>query len=201
MLSNNYDEYSDEERKQYIDNIIKISKNSYQLLENLLGWAQSQTGRIEYCPKIIDVSLLLREVIDLLSPMAGKKSIAIKNFMTESIEVYADSDMMRTVLRNLITNAIKFTNIEGVIKISQSETERNIKITIQDNGQGMDMETAKNLFKIDSYHKSIGTLNEKGTGFGLIICKEFVEKNGGNISVQSKEGKGSKFSFTIPKYS
>jgi signal transduction histidine kinase len=108
--------------------------------------------------------------------------------------------MMRTVARNLITNAIKFTRKNGTVTINSAEEKNHFKIEIGDNGVGMDSETLNHLFRIDVNHKSLGTSNERGTGLGLIICKEFVEKNGGQLKAESKLEKGSKFSFTVPKH-
>ncbi|MCB9248492.1 MAG: HAMP domain-containing histidine kinase [Ignavibacteriales bacterium] len=133
--------------------------------------------------------------------MRKRKKINIENNIKSAAMVYADPDMMRTIIRNLLTNAIKFTKNDGVIKLDAIEESRNYKIIVSDCGMGMDTQTIKNLFRIDTAHKSIGTSNEIGTGLGLIICKEFVEKNGGHINVTSKLGKGSKFSFTVPKFS
>ena len=198
MLEKNYEELSEDEKRDYIKNIIKISQNSYHLLENLLQWARSQTGRIDYRPIEIDLKILLADSTDFFNPIAQKKNIQIKNNVKKSICVYADPDMMKTVIRNLITNSIKFTQNGGIIRIDATEDKRYYKITVSDFGIGMDSETIKSLFRIDVKHDSLGTCNEIGTGLGLIICKEFVEKNGGKISVHSKLGEGSKFSFTVP---
>ncbi|MCW8849849.1 MAG: PAS domain-containing sensor histidine kinase [Melioribacteraceae bacterium] len=200
MLENNYEELSDDEKKDYINNIIKISKNSYQLLENLLQWARAQTGRIEYRPKEINLKTLLDDSTEFFYPIAQKKNIQIKNNVKNSTYVYADPDMMKTIIRNFITNAIKFTKNGGFVRIDSSDEKSFYKITITDFGIGMDEETIKNLFRIDVQHKSFGTSNEMGTGLGLILCKEFVEKNGGKISVKSKLGEGSKFAFTVPRH-
>ena len=189
---------SDEQKREYTDNIIKISKNSYQLLENLLQWSRAQTGRIEYCPKQFDFKILLDNAKEFFCPIAQKKNIKIKSNIKNSLPVYVDLDMMNTVIRNLLTNSIKFTDPGGFVKLEVKEEEHYFKIIVSDNGRGMDPGTIEKLFRIDVEHKSLGTSNEPGTGLGLIICKEFVEKNGGHISVKSDLGKGSQFSFTIP---
>ncbi|MFZ1290891.1 MAG: PAS domain-containing sensor histidine kinase [Melioribacteraceae bacterium] len=201
LLKNNFYEITDEEKLELIINIFKISSNSFQLLENLLDWANTQTGRIEYRPQKIDLKILLDDSCKFFDPIAQKKNITIKSNVKNSVTVYADADMMRTIISNLITNAIKFSNAGGKVQIDSTDESTNYKIVISDSGIGMDAETLKRLFCIDANHKSIGTSKEEGTGLGLIICKEFVEKNGGHICVESKVGKGSKFSFTIPKYS
>jgi len=200
LLLQSYNDLNDEERLELINNILRISKNSYGLLENLLHWASSQTGRIEYRPKEINLKSILDDSQKFFDPIAKKKNIELKSNIKDPIYVYADSDMMRTVVRNLITNAIKFTKENGFVKIGSNENKTHAKIEISDNGVGMNAETLNHLFRIDVNHKSIGTCNEEGTGMGLIICKEFVEKNGGHLNVKSKLGKGSKFSFTVPKH-
>lgn len=201
ILANNFDELSNAEKKEYINNIFKISKNSFQLLENLLQWARTQTGRIEIRPQEIDLKKMVTENIDFFKPIAQKKKIKIKNSIKKSFFIYADPDMMKTVFRNLLTNAIKFTNHGGIIRLALFDKNSDIKIIIRDNGIGMNKETIENLFRIDVSNNSVGTSNESGTGLGLIICKEFMEKNGGEISVESEKGKGSTFILTIPKHS
>ena len=200
LLEKDYEKLSDDERKLYLNNIIKISKNSYQLLENLLHWASAKTGRIEYCPEQIDLKTLVHESIEFFKPMAQKKNILLSNNVVTHLPAYADQDMIRTVLRNLLTNSIKFTKSGGSINVDNLDDRNQHKICVSDSGQGMDAQTIKNLFKISISQKSIGTSNETGTGLGLIICKEFVEKNGGQISITSKPKEGSTFSFTIPKF-
>ncbi len=193
-------ELSDDEKKNYIDNIVKISKNSYELLENLLQWSRAQTGRIEYCPNEIDLKNLLDNIIEFFAPIAQKKDIKIESKFKDSLPVYADSDMMRTVIRNLLTNSIKFTEPGGYIILDYEEDDHFYKIIVKDNGRGMNSDTLEKLFRIDVNHKSRGTSNEPGTGLGLLICKEFIEKNGGVITVKSELWKGSEFAFTVPKH-
>lgn len=199
MLEKSYEEFTDEERLEYVHNIISISKRSYQLLENLLEWAGSQNGRIEYQPVTFNLGKLVNDALYLINPLAINKSIGIINGIKGSLVAYADTNMIRTVLRNLVTNALKFTDPRGTIQLNAEESKHHIKIIVQDNGKGMDSESLKEIFRNDVNHKSLGTLNEEGTGLGLIICKEFVEKNGGQINVESTLGEGSKFIFTIPK--
>ncbi|MBK7104807.1 MAG: PAS domain-containing sensor histidine kinase [Ignavibacteriae bacterium] len=199
LIQKNYNELSDSEKVELLNNISSISKNSYQLLENLLQWASTQSGRIEYRPKEIDLKNYVEYIVEFFTPIAQKKNIVIVNNITNSCKAYADSDMIRTVLRNLITNAIKFTPQDGKVSIDSLDKNNFFKITVSDSGCGLDKEHLNNLFRIDMNHKSTGTCNEEGTGLGLIICKEFIERNGGRISVKSKLGKGSMFSFTVPK--
>ena len=199
LLVNNQEVLSEEEKTEYINNILKISRNSYQLLENLLQWSRTQTGRIEFCPQEIDLMTLINNSTEFFNPIAEQKKITIENKIQSSLNVYADPDMMQTIMRNLITNAIKFTHPGGCIQIKKIGDGNNHKIIVSDNGIGMHPDTLNNIFRIDVNHKTIGTSNEVGTGLGLIICKEFVEKNGGIIGVSSEVGKGTQFSFTLPK--
>lgn len=150
----------------------------------------------------INLALLFKDVIDLLNQQAIKKNIKIKNNLLNDIYAFADKDMILTVIRNLVSNAIKFTHNGGEILINSREiTENNnpyIEITVEDNGVGIDPEIKSKLFDISENSTSKGTDNEKGTGLGLIICKEFIDKNSGRIWVESTPGKGSKFIFTLP---
>jgi PAS domain S-box-containing protein len=198
ILLEDYDTLSNDERFEYIHNIYSASKNSFQLLDNLLQWSRAQTGRIDYCPIEIDFKKLAEECLTVLVTTATKKRIKIINNFGNSIFVYADPDMAKTVIRNLITNALKFTNEGGVVSITAAIQEDYLLTVIEDNGVGMDADTAEKLFRIDVHHSACGTSNEVGTGLGLILCKEFIEKNGGKIWFESELGKGSRFFFTLP---
>lgn len=198
LLSMNIDKYD----KSKIENFIKIihqsSKLAYNLLENLLDWSRTQTGNLNFNPEEICINNLIKENIDLLESTASNKSIVIYPEIDCNIDVYADKNMTRTVIRNLISNAIKYTNQGGFIKISAIKKSKFCQINVSDNGMGICEENTSKLFKIDESYTTVGTEREKGTGLGLILCKEFVEKNRGTISVKSELGKGSTFSFTLP---
>ena len=198
LLINEFDELTDEEKITFITDIRNSSKHSFELLENLLHWSRSQTGRLEYEPSKIDVKELVDKNILLLSPMAKNKAIDLHSGIAAPITAYADHDMVNTVIRNLISNAVKFTMSGGHIKIT-AELENNfIKIGITDDGVGMDDKTLRKLFRLDEHHSTKGTSNEAGTGLGLILCKEFIEKNHGKIWAESEINKGTTFHFTIP---
>ncbi|NOX17811.1 MAG: PAS domain S-box protein [Chlorobi bacterium] len=199
MLLLDYDEFSEEEKKEFIGVIFKTSKNVYELLENLLDWSRMQTGKLEMSPKIIDFHSVAKDVYNLTYGNATKKQIELEFSIPEKTLVFADKNAVSTVLRNLVTNAIKFTSKEGKISVKSEEEENYFKITVEDNGLGISEEVIGKLFRIDSAHTTSGTANEKGTGLGLILCKELVEKSGGTIWVESEEGKGSKFIFTLAK--
>jgi PAS domain S-box-containing protein len=198
LLSMNIDKYD----KNKIDNFIKIihqsSKLAYNLLENLLDWSRAQTGNLNFNPEEITIKELIIENVNLLVSTAANKNIKIYPEFDCELSVYADKNMVRTVIRNLISNAIKYTNQGGFIKISTNKKDKFCETSISDNGMGISEENIPKLFKIDESYTTVGTEREKGTGLGLLLCKEFVEKNGGSISVKSVLGKGSTFSFTLP---
>lgn len=179
--------------------IRKTAKQLSYLLESLLQWARTQTGKIEYKPKNIDLNLVLLENINLLSSSAFKKNINIISEVRESTYVFVDENMVKTIFRNLISNAIKFTPANGYVTITSKDRNDFVEISVIDTGIGISEENLPKLFRIDVHHTTIGTSNEKGTGLGLILCKEFVEKNGGNIKVESTIEEGSRFTFTLPK--
>jgi signal transduction histidine kinase len=137
-------------------------------------------------------------MLDILKPYANNKSITIRAINTENTLVFADINMLNTILRNLISNAIKFTNNGGLIIVYAQQNNSDITVTVSDNGVGIPNDVKAQLFDITKTHSSKGTANEKGTGLGILLCKEFVEKHGGKIWVESEVGKGSEFKFTLP---
>ncbi|MBI9060317.1 MAG: HAMP domain-containing histidine kinase [Labilibaculum sp.] len=174
------------------------SVNVYELLEGLLDWARTQSNRMEYEFKNIDFYKSSSKIIDLLKTTASNKNIFLKNGIKENTLVFADEKAIETVLRNLITNAIKFTKPDGIIKVETEKRDSEIAISVSDSGIGMSDKDKNKLFKIEVHHTTVGTNNEAGTGVGLILCKELVEKHGGKIWVESELGVGSKFIFTLP---
>jgi signal transduction histidine kinase len=186
--------------KEFTNSIYKSSKNIQNLLENLLQWSRVQTGRIEFNPIAFDLSHLVNDVVALYQVNAARKKINLINGIENQYNINADKFMIDTVLRNLVSNSIKFTNQGGEIKIlSELQTSKNmLQISVEDNGIGMKEEIISKLFKIDEHVTTKGTDKEKGTGLGLILCKEFIEKHGGAIWAESSVGKGSKFKFIIP---
>jgi len=200
-LSEAFDDLSDEDKNMSINRINKSVILLYNLLENLLQWSMSQTGRLKYSPKKNNLYLLILHNISLMKMNAEKRNISIINNLKEDIFIFVDTDMINTVIRNLVSNAIKFNVDGGTVEINAKQKNNSIEIEITDTGIGLTDEDVEKLFRIDIKNTSIGSGNkEKGTGIGLIICKEFVEKNGGQIKVNSKKGKGSKFCFTVPIY-
>ncbi len=179
--------------------LYQTSKNTFALLENLLTWARTHSGGINYNPINSDISLLVKNNLNLIQGAAANKKISVVNNITESIICAFDIAMIDTVFRNLVNNAIKYTNSYGTITISGEKQDNFFKIKIKDTGTGMGQDMVNKLFRIDKRNISKpGTNGEKGTGLGLILCKEFVVKHGGEIQVESEPDKGSIFSFTLP---
>jgi PAS domain S-box-containing protein len=179
--------------------ITKSAELTFDLLENLLQWARSQTGGLNFKPQKIILCELVESTINLLENQAFGKEVNLLQSVPKTIIVHADLNLVRTILRNLVSNAIKYTPQGGNVNVSAIESGDFIQITVSDNGVGIPPEVLDRLFRIDSKYTTSGTNNEKGTGLGLILCKEFVELNGGKIWVESTVNKGSQFSFTLPR--
>jgi len=185
--------------EKYTDIINTVSNRTFRLLENLLEWSRSQTNTIEYKPQRLNINESITDIISLFDDIKTKKSIEIIiNFQSEII-VFADLNMVKTVVRNLLSNAVKFTE-NGTITITSKTENNHCIVHIKDTGMGISNHDLDNLFKIDISTSTYGTDGEKGTGIGLILCKEFIDKNKGEISVQSEKGAGSTFTFSLPLY-
>lgn len=183
---------------KYATMINDSSVQTFRLLENLLEWANSQRGKISFKPETVNLNELVTEEVAIITEMAKIKNIEIRNNLPEKLTVNADKNMVRTILRNLITNGVKFTHKNGLVEIMSLEYKNHIEISVKDNGIGLTGDTMAKLFRIDANLSSRGTANERGTGLGLFLCKEFVEKHGGKIWVESEDGKGSTFKFILP---
>jgi len=186
---------------KYAGLILKSSHAALNLLSNLMEWAQSQTGRMKFSPEQLDLTNLINDIVTQFENTALQKEIVVSKSLPHGLLVFADNSMLSTVLRNLISNAIKFTYPGGKIRISAEKNQNEIKISVGDTGKGISNEVLNKLFQIDGNITSPGTQNETGTGLGLILCKEFVEKHNGKIWVESKVNEGSTFYFTIPVHS
>jgi signal transduction histidine kinase len=197
LLINHTDSLTKDEITLLAKDLDKSLKNLFALLENLLEWSRSQTGNIEFKPETFDLQQLLELNRELLGAQASNKKIVIVNSNSESVPVHAHKHSVNTVMRNLISNAIKFTPANGIITLGINRRIDSITVSISDTGVGMSKEIMDKLFRIDTKHSTRGTADEKGTGLGLILCKEFIEKNNGNIWVESTPGKGSTFYFTL----
>lgn len=199
LLAREFETFEPDKLKVFIEQIYKYSNNTYNLLENLLQWSMLQTGRMPLRPKLISFNEIITENVELLRGNANQKGIKVYISTIDETFVYVDLNMITTVVRNLLTNAIKFTPLNGEININVVNDGLFLKVLVKDNGVGISEHDQINLFKIDSNPTTIGTSQEKGTGLGLILCKDFVERNGGAIWVESQLDKGSSFFFTIPK--
>lgn len=184
--------------KYYASIINNAANQTLLLLENLLNWARMQQGRMEFTLKNLLLHEIASEVIDFLTEVSRQKSITITNTIPERLVVQADENMIKTTIRNLLSNAIKFTKSGGQVEIITKSRENEIQVTVTDTGIGISPENTPKLFNIGSSFTTRGTGNEKGTGLGLVLCKEFIEKHGGRIWVESEVGKGSRFYFTLP---
>jgi PAS domain S-box-containing protein len=182
-------------------NLIHTSvKQEYNLLENLLEWSRAQMGKIKCTPKKIDLDHLITSNILLYEAKANKKDISIKKVLDKNLDALADEYMVDTIIRNLLSNALKFTHQHGDIVIKVSSAGETMTVEFTDTGIGISKENIRKLFRIDTNYIRCGTNDENGTGLGLILCKEFIEQNKGTISVTSRVGKGSTFKFTLPKF-
>ncbi len=199
LLERNYDTYTKTEIKEYINVIYESSQSLFKLLDNLLQWSRTQTGSITYNPEIFNLLPVIKQEITYLQFYADKKKIAIKVTVDSTMSAFADKNIISTVIRNLINNAIKFTNSNGRVEVRATETINEIEVSIADTGIGIDADDLEKLFQLNSSISNKGTANEEGTGLGLLLCKEFIERNGGRIWANSNKGKGSTFYFTLPK--
>ena len=176
------------------------AKSSLHLVENLFQWAKAQTGKIEFKPGNIDLKLLVDGIINQLQLTAEEKGIVLEEKIPENTILFADRNMFNTVILNLVSNGLKFTQRGGRVTITSQDIDNDtIEVIVSDTGLGISQENIEKLFRIDAVHTTAGTANESGSGLGLILCKEFIEQNGGSISVVSSIGKGSTFRVNVPK--
>jgi signal transduction histidine kinase/tetratricopeptide (TPR) repeat protein len=198
LLINHAESLTKEEIKMLSQDLDKSLKNLFNLLENLLEWGRSQSGNIDFKPEPFDLSEVLKENMELLRGAADTKRISLVNNNNSVWVVNAHRNSINTVVRNLISNAIKFTPEGGTIALKTEPIGNFIRLSVTDTGVGMSHEVMQKLFTIGNKHSTLGTAQEKGTGLGLVLCHDFVEKNGGKIGVESVQGKGSTFYFTVP---
>lgn len=198
LLNEQYDSMSDKEKKSYLHDLGDSAENTFGLIENLLTWSRTQRGGIKPAPVSFNLYEIIEELTGVLNSVAEKKEIKFCNKVSKDFTIYADRDMIKTVILNLINNAVKFTGKGGMISVCAVVTGNFSEITVSDTGIGIPPERLEKMFSLDNSVSTPGTFNEKGTGLGLIISKEFVEKNGGTIRVDSEPGKGSRFTFSVP---
>lgn len=198
LLLENYDTYSDDKRLEYIRHLNNASLQGFQLLDNLLEWSRITTGSIKPSPLVFNIETVIQNTVQLLKPTLSKKDIIIHISIQPDLQVNADPNMIQAAIRNILSNAIKFTHRNGQIAVNAHRQKNQVVIDIKDNGVGMSSTVVRNLFKLGEVTSTKGTEGEKGTGMGLLLCKEFVELNQGKISVQSTPGKGSTFRIKLP---
>lgn len=205
LLKNSYDNITEKDKKRYIENINLASELLYKLLQNLLEWSRTQTGTIKVNPEEFNLFNTLTEVAETFYYQAANKKITIQLEVKENVYVYADREMVKTILRNLISNALKFTHSNGLVKIVSNEIFYNqnqknyVEISVIDNGIGIKKENLEKILKIGHNIKTYGTENEPGTGMGLILVRELIEKNHGNFFINSVINSGTTFTFSLPK--
>lgn len=198
IIRQNAEKQGDKEIKQLADQLQASVENYHALLENLLTWAKIQQRIISYQLQPVDLHLIFARNIALFTPHAKQKQITFRSSIPERIVIHADINMIDTVVRNLLSNAIKFTEAGGIVEAAVTPIEHAVEVAVSDTGIGIQREELAKLFQIESKYQRTGTSGEKGTGLGLILCKEFIEKHGGRIWVESEEGKGTIFRFTLP---
>ena len=201
LLSSSIKDYKQDEILKFINTIYDSAQSAYKLLGNLLEWAMSQTGRTQFNPEFFLIEEIIQNAIQYTTGNSQAKSINVSASINEKIRVFADRNMLETILINLLINAIKYTPKNGKVKIAASSLEHYVRISVIDNGVGIPPGKIEKLFDLNEKLSTPGTENEHGTGLGLIICKEFIERHNGKIGVESKLGNGSDFWILIPKRS
>lgn len=198
LLLKNYDVLEEGEKKEALQKMHKAAEFIYELLENLLTWSRTQRGKIEYNPGVFNLSTLIDININLHKIPSEHKGLKIKNQVKHDLTAWGDREMINTVIRNLVNNAIKFSYTGKSISIRAASNGEYNTVSVSDDGVGISTKDMKKLFRLDEKYKSTGTAGESGTGLGLVLCREFVEKNGGKIWCESEVGKGTIFHFTVP---
>ncbi|MFC1784807.1 ATP-binding protein [Candidatus Neomarinimicrobiota bacterium] len=197
-LVENFEKLDAEKILKGINTLNRSATRAYNLLIDLLTWTRSHTGKMEKNIEEIDLSQITKENIELLIDRATEKGIRISSEIEEGVIAYSDKNMVSTILRNLLTNAVKFTSKNGTVNISSEIENDNLKITVSDTGIGITEENINKLFRLDTFYRTLGSDNEKGTGLGLILCQELINTLNGEIWAESEIGKGSCFIFTLP---
>jgi signal transduction histidine kinase len=198
ILNSDYPDLTEEERKGFIKDIHTSSTNLFEIINTLLNWSISQNGMISYQPREFTIGGLCQTSINKLQSIAKLKDVSLVNQADEKMSVFADDNMIMTVLHNLICNAIKFSHRGGEILLMTEVKDGMAEVSVVDSGVGISAENQAKLFRYDQSYRSKGTSGETGTGIGLILCKDFIERNNGRIWVESEVNKGSKFKFTLP---
>ena len=198
ILWNEATKLENEAITQYAGIIRSSATQAHRLAENLLEWAKIQNGQMPFQPRGFLLNTVIQSELSAVSTSALQKMITMSCRVEDSIGVFADENMVAAVVRNLISNALKFTGANGEVEITATERNNMAEVSVSDTGIGMTNAEMMKLFRIESVSTTVGTQNEKGSGLGLLLCHEFITKNGGTIRVESEAGKGSTFIFTLP---
>lgn len=198
ILLRQYRTLKEDDLNMIVSTLHATSRKTLMLLEDTLLWASTTNRKLVFSPSDINLSDLVREVVDILEPIAAVKEIKLTNRSPDTLQAHADKYMFKAILRNLMSNAIKFSNTGGTISVAMAEAENNITVSVTDNGIGIKKNIAETLFSFSSVQTTTGTSGETGSGLGLMLCKSFVEQHGGKIWVNSEENRGTTVSFTIP---
>jgi signal transduction histidine kinase len=198
LLKNDFRKLNSDEIDKIAVQINKSARNTNLLLEDILMWARTQQGKIPFNPQVLSLREICNYTLETQNPVAISKNITVNCTLGEEVHVVADIDMIKAIMRNLISNAIKFSDNLGIINISAERSDSEIIISVSDNGIGVKPEDLPKLFDISQIFTTTGTGKETGTGLGLMIVKEFVTKHGGKAWAESEYGKGSRFNFTLP---
>ena len=203
LLSEDWSNLEDSRKHIFAKNIFLAADGSYKLLQNLLDWSKRQSGLLEYEPISFDICGIINETLSLYRLQSSRKNISIQSEITSPTFVFADVNMVQSILRNLISNAIKFTPVDGSVSVSKGEVEKEnpenmVCISVHDNGVGLSNDRIHKLLDSKINITTAGTANEQGTGLGILICKEMAEQNKGKLCIESESGVGSTFSFTLP---
>ncbi|HEY4787372.1 MAG TPA: HAMP domain-containing sensor histidine kinase [Bacteroidales bacterium] len=198
QMLENYEAMSEEKKKCWLDTSLVSTKLLYELLENLLMWSRSQIGMLKLNPCLIDVNDTIDKIFNIYKNYSSSKSIQLEKQVEEGLSVFADYMMFETILRNLTSNAIKYSFAKGTVKITAEKANHYTLFSVIDSGLGIDKQRQQALFSLDNKSTTLGTSGEKGTGLGLRICKEFIEKHNGKIRIESEAGKGTIVNFSLP---
>lgn len=198
LMIKNFHQLDEETFLKGLKIIESASNHAYKLLENLLIWARNQTEKSQFSPEILNLSQLVHEALKTIESTAVHKKISFSTSINKNLQVFADQNMLDSIIRNLVTNAIKFSFKEGKVRIKAILTENGVCISVSDKGIGISSERLASIFEIDKHTNTNGTENELGSGLGLILCKDFVTRHNGEIWIESTLNKGTKVSFTLP---
>lgn len=197
IIKNKITNTNSDDAQKSVEVVRNLAESSLNLLNNLLIWAKSQSGRLDFSPKHLTLKAVMEEILPSLQSNAQLKNITI-HAEIDDVEMYADCNMLKSILSNLVSNAVKFSYPESEVRVSASIIDQQLRIVVSDKGKGMDHATLNRLFRLDAVNAAIGTANEQGSGLGLLLCKDFVERHGGEIKAYSTEGAGSNFVVTLP---